>query len=181
MTRKVVTRGLPLLLALLLVGGCSCNPCNEPNPCNQPCPSPCPEPCAPPPCDPVVEPCSAPCDPDRNVCNWPEYPPARTATQILDTIDQLVDAAESQQQIDPALVGQLKAQITRCRDPNLANPSGRHVCHLQNPLPGVELHEIEQHAADLGYPADLVTGKAATPLGHWGTILQELQNFPSGN
>ena len=156
--KNVVRIGLPLLVALLLVGGCassSCNPCNEPNPCN-PCPDPCP-----PVCEPQCVPCGPPCPP--NTGQWPDVmcDPA-TARGMLNTILHWAQQAGSS--IKAEDLTRIEARIPECLDPGLEG---------SDPPPCQRLREIYDEA---DHTRTLPNPEAQA---RWHTIADELDSFPN--
>lgn len=114
MTKRLWTRGLPVLLLVALVSiGCSSY--------------------QPPPTEPP---------PDDNVCNWPEYCHPDTAHHMLTTILSRANADYAKQAIGQADLEIIEQEVQEGLEPGLKNGAGRHVCHLTGPLPCDELKQI---------------------------------------
>lgn len=171
MLKTTLTRGLLLVVVLVWIGACSSGV-----PSTQPVSKP---------TVPVVV-------PTENICNWPDYCHPQPARMMLDEIAELVEQDAS---IEAELREKLNVQILRCKSPGLRNTENRHVCDLQNPLPCDELREILDHAMDSAWgavplprenpkeveePKQPVEEQGASLPGHWETIAQELEGFPTG-
>ena len=126
--RQVVTRGLPLLVALLLLGGCASSAVD--------------------PCDPC-----APCPP-ANHCNWPDTCQPTPARALLVQIRSLADAAAVQQAIHPLDLQRIHDRVAECLLDNLTNPlTGRHVCDVTAPTGCEELQTLHAEASGMsGHP-----------------------------
>lgn len=177
--KNVVTRGLPLLALLLLIGGCSsstCNPCNQPNPCTKPCPSPC-DPCAPapcpPPCEPVLRPCPVPYAPPTTPGEWPDacHDPLTAAGMLNQILFLAQNAGEG---IEAADLAHIERRVPECLEPGLTGGDPPvPVMQMTDPEPCTRLREIYDAATEA---ATLPKGDAR---GRWHTIAQELESFPN--
>jgi hypothetical protein len=70
----------------------------------------------------------------------------------------------------------IELHVPRCLEPSLENGAGTHVCKVIFPTPCTELRDIWEKTEGGMLPADLPTRS-----GHWHTIAQELESFPSGS
>lgn len=184
--RTVVTRGLPLLAVLLLIGGCAAGsggPCGTPipcDPCAEPCPPPCPSPCPPPP----------PSGEWPNACNNP-----LTAGGMLNQILFLATEAHGQpEMIDPGDYQAIQAEVQRCLDPGLVTVTlpPVPVLDVTDPDPCAVLRAIYDRANEENQPdpvpaagqiippEEMAKRLATGSRNRWHTIAQELQNFPQG-
>ena len=112
---------------------------------------------------------------DGNICGWPDYCHPMTARDMLQEIKDLAAEDHAKDAIDPADYEAIEEHVGRILDPMLKNAEGRHVCHLQNPTPCDELKGIHDKVQPENMPL-----KAEPRRGHWHTIAQELESFPTG-
>lgn len=152
--------GLPVLLAFVLLVACGDEPTGAPTPET--------------PRDEALPDEAPPVDvPKENHCNWPEFCGPPMAREMLDEIAARADAAAGD--MDPADLQIIHERVDVCRLPDLRNKKGKHVCELKTPLACDELKQIWKKTSAENIPAD-----PAQRPGHWHTIAQDLESFPSG-
>jgi hypothetical protein len=111
--------------------------------------------------------------PPGNICNWPDYCSPKTARDMLGEIKQRADADYVKGSINLADLDRVQDAVAAALSPDLKNAVGRHVCHLQQPLPCEELKGFHERTSQR-------PRKPAACKDFWHTIAQELENFPTG-
>ena len=113
---------------------------------------------------------------DSNPCNWPDFCGPPLAREMLDEIAARAQQEIPKQTIDPDVQIRILDRVHQCKSPFLRNQAGTHVCDLKNPLPCDELTSIWKRTAPDVVPAD-----PKSRPGHWLTIAQDLESFPTGS
>jgi len=112
----------------------------------------------------------------KTSCTWPDDCGPPTAREMLEEILVRAQMEVPGDGIDMLDLQLIELHVPRCQDPNLTNGAGRHVCDVVFPQPCTELREIWENTEGATLPMDL-----AARRGHWHTIAQELESFPSGS
>lgn len=111
------------------------------------------------------------------ICKWPDTGGPPEARVVLDELVGRVEAAFFGQELGSEQLLRILDRLYQCGSPYMRIDNGQHICHGADPKPAYdELREIQEHADDPGYVGK---GLPNTPAGHWETIAQELESFPS--